>query len=273
MPRMGQQSRSSGPRTWARSAAGRGLAEIVSRLPPQTLARLESAAQLGQGKGWGATTVEHEVAAVLSLARRGSGPLVAYDVGANVGDWTAELVRQEPGARIVAFEPGAEAYARLSDRCSEMGTVTVVNKAVGREPGLATLWSDAPGSGLASLDRRRLDHFGIDFSHSEPVEVVTLDSWAEQAGVTPSVLKLDVEGREMDVLCGATALLDSVDLVQFEFGGCNIDSRTFFQDFWYFFTERRFAISRLGPHGLTELNRYRETDEFFQTTNYFACRR
>jgi FkbM family methyltransferase len=242
-------------------------------LPPTTLARLESAAQQGQGKGWGATTVEHEVQAVLALTRRGAGPLVAFDVGANVGDWTAELVRREPGARIVAFEPGADAYARLSGRCGGMATVTVVNKAVGCEPGMATLWSDSPGSGLASLDRRRLDHFGIDFSHSEPVEVVTLDSWAALAGVTPSVLKLDVEGREMDVLRGATELLGAVDLVQFEFGGCNIDSRTFFQDFWYFFTERGFTISRLGPHGLTDLDRYRETDEFFQTTNYFACRR
>ena len=46
--------------------------------------------------------------------------------------------------------------------------------------------------------------------------------------------KIDVEGHEMDVLKGIGDKISNIKLIQFEFGGCNIDTRCFFQDFWYF---------------------------------------
>ena len=48
------------------------------------------------------------------------------------------------------------------------------------------------------------------------------------------IMKLDVEGHELDVLEGSRKTINSIKLIQFEFGGCNIDSKTFFQDFYYF---------------------------------------
>ena len=64
--------------------------------------------------------------------------------------------------------------------------------------------------------------------------------------------------------------LKEIKIVQFEFGGCNIDSRTYFQDFYYFFTERNFEIYRLSPRGLKKIDKYSESDEIFDTTN-FIC--
>ena len=60
--------------------------------------------------------------------------------------------------------------------------------------------------------------------------------------------------------------------MQFEFGGCNIDSWTHFQDFYYFFRDAGFRLYRLGPKGLDLIERYSELDEAFTTTNYFAQR-
>jgi len=73
-------------------------------------------------------------------------------------------------------------------------------------------------------------------------------------------------------LDSAASVLDRVGVVQFEFGGCNIDTRTFLQDFWYLLTGAGYRLHRLGPNGLTPVDRYRETDEVFVTTNYFAAR-
>ncbi|HIO21636.1 MAG TPA: FkbM family methyltransferase, partial [Nitrospirales bacterium] len=87
-----------------------------------------------------------------------------------------------------------------------------------------------------------------------------------------SVCKIDIEGHELDALNGFGEALKHIDVIQFEFGGCNIDTRTFFQDFWYFFTERGFDIYRITPFGAVKINRYRELDEFFTTTNYLAKR-
>lgn len=151
--------------------------------------------------------------------------------------------------------------------------VSLLRLALGDSPGNAELWFDEEGSGLASLTRRRLDHFGTDFSHSEVVTVETLDSWAKSAGVRPSLIKLDVEGHELDVLTSGQDTVSQSSVVQFEFGGCNIDTRTYFQDFFYFFQELGFELLRLGPRGLVPITEYRESDEAFVTSNFFAVSR
>lgn len=256
-----------------KALALRVASRAISTVPNSVLPQVEMAARLGQGKGWGAATVELEVQAALSLlpASDRVKPVV-LDVGANVGSWTAALLSLAPEATVFAFEPSQAAFSRLTDRFSDSPHVTVIQAAVGRANGVATLWADSAGSSLASLTRRRLNHFDIDFSHSEEVSVITLDSWRLDSGVIPTLLKIDVEGHELDVLAGASELLKSIKVVQFEFGGCNIDTRTFFQDFFYFFDEAGYVIHRLGPKGLLQVSRYAEIDEAFQTTNYFAKR-
>ncbi len=199
---------------------------------------------------------------------------MVVDVGANVGTWTLEALKSFPGAQIHAFEPSAVAFAALAAAVGGETRVSLEQMALGDENGEAVLYADVSGSGLASLSKRRLDHLGLDFSYEEQVEVMTLESWSRSRGIGKvDVLKLDVEGHEMDVLRGAGTLLESMSVVQFEFGGCNIDSRTFFQDFWYLLSESGFKIYRLGPSGLSALSNYSERDEVFVTTNYFAGRR
>jgi hypothetical protein len=84
-----------------------------------------------------------------------------------------------------------------------------------------------------------------------------------------------VEGHELDVLAGgARALREGiVRRVLFEFGGCNIDTRTFLQDFYYLLTESGFNIFRVTPSGyLFPLDGYHETFERFRTSLYLASR-
>jgi len=110
----------------------------------------------------------------------------------------------------------------------------------------------------------------LEFEHSEEVPLTTLDELLQ--GASTDLLKLDVEGRELDVLKGAASTVSKVSVIQFEFGGCNIDTRSYFQDFWYLLTEQGFGIWRLGPHGLQRVPNYSESDEVFLTTNFFAAR-
>lgn len=245
----------------------------LSALPPRVLRQIELASGAALGKGWGSGTVNQETQAVLNLlppeARRSP---VVFDVGANVGAWTAAFLTSAPDAEVYSFEPSAAAFGELAKRFADDDRVHAVNAAAGDEVGQVEMWSDAPGSSLGSLSRRRLDHFGIEFSHSEVVPVVKLESWCSEMAVQPVVLKLDVEGHELAVLRGAGDILMSLKVVQFEFGGCNIDSRTYFQDFFYFFREAGFGLYRLGPKGLEHLERYSELEEAFRTTNYFAQR-
>ena len=60
----------------------------------------------------------------------------------------------------------------------------------------------------------------------------------------------------------------------FEFGGCNIDTRTYLRDFWFFLTERNYQIATINPLGAPHpIPRYHEGLEHFTATNYVAWRR
>jgi FkbM family methyltransferase len=253
---------------------GSRLIQLASHLSARRLSQLEVLVQAAQGKGWGTATVAEETLAIRRLlGNAADGTLVILDVGANVGAWTLQALDTFPGAQIHAFEPSASAFAELTVAVGGGTRVHVHQSALGSTDGASVLYSDSPGSGLASLTKRQLDHIGLQFSFEEPIRMCTLESWSHAVGIRElDVLKLDVEGHEMDVLRGAGKLLDRVQVIQFEFGGCNIDTRTYFQDFWYFLTDSGFKIYRLGPAGLSALNGYSERDETFTTTNFFATR-
>jgi len=83
-----------------------------------------------------------------------------------------------------------------------------------------------------------------------------------------------VEGHELKVLQGAFHLLSSqaIDYIQFEFGGANIDSKTFLQDFFYYLNPY-YKIFRIVRDGLTPLEGYAERFEIFMYSNFLALSR
>jgi len=86
---------------------------------------------------------------------------------------------------------------------------------------------------------------------------------------------MSVGGHELDVLTGASEMFHkrAIQMVTFEFGGCNIDTRSFFQDFYYFFQDFGMNISRITPSGyLFPIPSYKEILEQFRTTNFVAIR-
>jgi FkbM family methyltransferase len=233
---------------------------------------LEFRAQLYQGKGWGSSTVDLEVKAAASLL--GHIPKLCIDVGGNVGLYSKALL-SEFATKIVVFEPNKKNNQILLETFSGNKNVSIEKLALSNENSVATLHADKDGSGLASLTKRKLDHFGISFDFSEQVKTVRFeDYWNDVLGAPAiGLLKLDIEGHELEALDGLGKSINHIELIQFEFGGCNIDTRTYFKDFWNFFTKHSFDIYRIGPLGLRKIKGYRELDEFFSTTNYFAKKR
>jgi FkbM family methyltransferase len=245
---------------------------LIAKTNPKLPAMLEIDLQHMQGKGSGGSSTEVEAKTALDFMFRSGDKVVVLDVGANIGSYSEAIRRLAPQATIFAFEPSSVARKKLEDRFIGESSVVIVPLALGSKNSRGTLWSDSPGSVLASLTKRKLDHFGTEFSQTESVDVVTLDSWVDSMKVLPNLIKLDVEGHELDVLKGGLKTLSTTQVVQFEFGGCNVDTRTYFQDFWYLLTDLGFAIYRVSAAGQIRLFCYSESDECFRTTNYLAVR-
>ncbi len=237
---------------------------------PDLASQVEALAAHAQGKGSGSASIQQENNVVLELLAR--TPALSVDVGANIGDYTTELRNRNPAMEIHVFEPARVNVEKLKVRFGADRNIHLNQLALSNTTGAVTLFSNSAGSGLASLNRRRLDHFGLRFDVEESVSSIRFeDYWADVLGRrVVDIAKLDVEGHELAVLDGFGQAVDSTRVIQFEFGGCNIDTRTFFQDFWYFFAQRNFAIFRIAPHGAEPIPQYRESDEFFETTNFVA---
>lgn len=87
------------------------------------------------------------------------------------------------------------------------------------------------------------------------------------------LVKLDIEGHELHALEGFGTAVDHSRVIQFEFGGCNKDTRTFFKDFFYFFADHCFDLFRMSPFGIFHVSSYSEREEFFHITNNIAVNR
>ena len=129
---------------------------------------------------------------------------VVLDVGANIGTISLVLHHLVPDGQVHAFEPSAHNLAHLRANVERNGAqnISVHPFALSDSRGTATL-SYQPGfSGGAFIS----DHV-----HEYETEVVTtmpLDDWVEEAGLDRlDLMKLDVEGAELQVLAGAERTL------------------------------------------------------------------
>jgi len=230
----------------------------------------ERVAAFAQGKGYGTASIRQENALVHKLL--GKSPTLAIDIGGNIGEYTAEIRRRNPKAEIHTFEPSAANIEKLNQRFGNDKNIKILPFAVSDHSGVATLFADEAGSGLGSLTQRRLKHFDIDFNAKESVGVIRFeDYWASNLNNRKlDIVKIDIEGHELLALNGFGRAIFSTNVFQFEFGGCNIDTKTYFQDFWYFFKEHNFNLFRITPFGAQFIGSYKESDENFSTTNYIA---
>lgn len=232
---------------------------------------------MGIGSG---TDVEDsgEVSVIHRFIRENRRNLFVFDVGANKGQFL-NLVVSHLGSHlgeIHSFEPAHATFEALARNAPKRDGVHLNNFGLSHQPGTAQLFYDKESSGLASLTKRDLSFRNIAFENQETVQLSSVDDYC-RANLIEKIdwLKLDVEGHELDVLKGAAEMFSrkAVNLVTFEFGGCNIDTRTYFRDFFNFFREQGMTIHRITPNGhFQPIARYRETEEQFTTVNFVAFR-
>jgi len=255
------------------------LNKAVDWVPPRQAERLIYKLEHKVGIGSGSEPDQSGETVVLKILKQAAAePLRIFDVGANQGQFASEVVSYLGDSceyEIHSFEPSPQTFAMFLKKHKDNSSIVANNLGLGATRQKTSLYLDAQGSGLASLTQRKLHHLGIDHGAiTQEIELTTLDEYCSTAGIERiDLLKIDVEGHELDVLAGGSKLLQSggIRLVQFEFGGCNIDTRTFFKDFFCLFADRGYELFRILPDcRLLPLTQYRELDEKFRTANYLA---
>lgn len=211
------------------------IALVLSRNAAQKLNRaLFKLATLGMGIGFTGAAHPDERRFLERLRRQLPHPVI-LDVGANRGQYATLARSIFPAAKIYSFEPSPSAFRQLEALAPSL-TITAIPAAVGATDGSITLFdfTSAPGSECATVMPGMLEEiYGLP-STATVVDLTTLDSFLANAGLSHiDLLKIDVEGFELEVLQGAKNALGrgQIDHIQLEFNEMNALSRTFVRDF------------------------------------------
>jgi FkbM family methyltransferase len=138
-------------------------------------------------------------------------PGTIYDIGANIGTWTCLAKSLFPAARVEAFEPLAMHFDGFHRWTAPWpGDIHLHACALGQTEGSATMhvmdFSDA--SSLLPATASGLSEFKIKPAAEQKVQVMPLDVLVAREKIPwPDLLKLDVQGYELEVLRGAQTCL------------------------------------------------------------------
>jgi FkbM family methyltransferase len=162
------------------------------------------------------TLVSFGLLANLAAAkRRGvfAGVDAVIDVGANSGQFAFMASRALPGLPVHAFEPDPEVFAQLEVTCTRFRIDgTRHNVALADAEGTRTFHQQSDRVNSSLLPR-------TDGPAARTFDVVTrrLDALVPTPiDVRRGLLKIDVQGAELDVLLGATGMLDRVQALLVE---------------------------------------------------------
>jgi FkbM family methyltransferase len=139
------------------------------------------------------------------------------DVGANKGQFAMFARHRWPQARLVCFEPLPQPRRRLSILLGS--TADVYPVALGNYEGEAEmhLASREDSSSLLALGDAQKRLFSMRECSLMKVPIRRLDNMFQASTLArPTLLKIDVQGFEFEVLQGAAGLLDAIDEVYVE---------------------------------------------------------
>lgn len=142
-------------------------------------------------------------------------PRLILDVGANRGDWTRMAKDVFPEASFLLIEPQIEMRQSLNDLCSEFEDISWIEAGAGSKEGrlVQTIWDDLAGSSfLPNVDENLLQT-----GRQREVDIVTIDSLLVRRNLDiPDLVKLDIQGFELEALRGATSLFGKTELFTME---------------------------------------------------------
>lgn len=160
---------------------------------------------------------------------------VVYDIGACVGNWTIETRNQLPNAQYIMFEANPVHYEVLKNV-----QVPVFCGKVLSAPGKKTVQFYNSNNTNDSYYRDTMTIY--DKQASLEVPCVTVDELISEYNLPiPNLVKLDTQGSELDILSGASNILNNTELILVECPviRCNYGAPSF-SDYIEFFKKHRY---------------------------------
>ena len=214
-------------------------------------------------------------------AHRADSRFVAFDVGANQGDWTLALIDAFRAKGNIAnldahiFEPVPTTRERLATRlnaaCAQ--NVRINAEAASDKAGALEMiiTSDTGGTNSVVYDEVMAKQ-ALGFVS---VQVTTLDLYCSESGIGHiNIVKCDTEGHDLAVLRGAAGLLKEgrIDIFQFEYNHRWIFARAFLKDVFDLIEGLPYRLGRVMPSSIEFFESWHPELERYYQSNYVLVR-
>lgn len=201
-------------------------------------------------------------------------PKLCFDIGANVGNYTNELLRVT-NARVIAFEPLPTAFRTMQDQLREFSDrVVFENKGVGaaNKDLIIHFSPDALSQASFSEEVKKVSY--VSNEEKLCVPVVTLDTYCQEHEIEEiDFIKIDTEGYEAEVFSGAERVFRQIrpKFIQIEFNWHQLFRSTSL----YYFSERLpdYRVFQLLPNGWIERDPKSPLSNIFEFSNFVFVRR
>jgi FkbM family methyltransferase len=172
---------------------------------------------------------------------------IVADVGANQGVYTLWLAQVATGGHIYAFEPDPDLFQSLENnvRANQLQNVSTIQAAASNRSGTLAFTTNGLNRGDNRIDAKAYRE-----TNTQRVQAVTLDEIVSDRRL--DLLKIDVQGFEIEVLLGAQKTLKANPAITivFEFwpyGLRQAGHRP--NELWDLLQEAGFSIAALAPDG------------------------
>jgi FkbM family methyltransferase len=195
-----------------------------------------------------AAAIEHE--AILQFLS-GNGVVDVVDVGANCGQFSLLCRHWLPESTIYAFEPLRQPAERFGKLFAKDPHTRLIQAAIGAESAEVEMHVSRAmdSSSLLPIGPTQSAIFpGTEESHLERVRVAPLDAFVERGLLSVrSLLKIDVQGYELEVLRGCERLLDRFSAVYVECSFVELyEGQALAHEVVDWLHERGFYMARIG---------------------------
>ncbi|MBI2619511.1 MAG: FkbM family methyltransferase [Ignavibacteriales bacterium] len=176
------------------------------------------------------------------------GIATVLDVGANTGQFAAKIRQILPQAMIYSFEPLESCFKELVAVSTRLQPMRCFNCALGSESSLLTMQRNeyTPSSSILPITPRTVDAFpSTAKSVEEQVTVRALDELIGELSLKKEILmKVDVQGYELNVLRGAERSLPQIAMIIVETSFVELyKNQPLFHDVYKFLTGREFSYA------------------------------
>ena len=176
------------------------------------------------------------------------------DIGAHKGEFLENMLKIEKVNSFYAFEPQKNIFKELNEKFNKNEKVSLFNCAMDKEISYKKLKINkiSMKSSLAEVNENSLYLKFINFlaqSQSSfeseyEVKTTTVDKIFEDINLQKALLKIDVEGFEMNVIKGSQMKLGEISFIMLENQFGNHFKNNSFKDITKFLSERNFMICK-----------------------------